>query len=964
MEGEAVDWSSYDLTLEIMTPSHSKETIHFTSNGTELTFKYKPNQIGQYFLSAFINRFKEDEQALDVKLFEGVRWSFLQENEDEDLMVETINLSGDIREGHIDLRRYYTKDEIDFNFYTKEEIEANKYLTSIPSEYVTEEELEDKDYVSNAELNAKGYLTYIPSEYVTEEELIAKKYLTSVPSEYVTETELEAKNYATKADIVSVNQNLDSYYTKDEINSKNFITSSYLDSKGYITVIPDNYITSTQLEAKGYLTSVPSEYVTESELKAKGYLTAIPSEYITEDKLTAKGYLKAVPSEYITETELAYKNYATKPELNAFNDKFDQYYSKSDIDSKNYVTTTYLASRGYLTSVPDHYVTSTQMQSVMATSERNLEKTLLDYYNKEQVDSIFDSIPKEVIDLSNYYTKYEVQGLIDKVNTKDIDLTGYYTKEEIDNKHFIQVIPEKYITEEELLMKDYVNHSEFGRFNESIKNEYCSKDELYELGIVTIDYLENRGYLTGIPSKYVTEDELAAKGFLTAIPSQYITESELEAKKYLTAIPSQYITKDQLYALGYLQYIPEEYVTKDYLTENGYVNQIQLQLLKERFDSYYTKTQIDNKGYLTADMLDNKGYLTAIPSEYVTETELAYMNYATKSELTNVSKLFDSYYTKADIDAKQYLTAANFNDYYNKTEVDDKIYNTITNLSGYYNKTQTDEKFYSKAEIDAKGYLTSVPNEVITEAELSSLDYADKNYVISMINNKLGGNILPTNYYTKDEIHNSYYNKSQIAALLDNITVGDGQVDLTNYYTKSEIDDLLENIPDDDLSNYYTKSEIDDLLDNIEIGEDGDGQTDLSDYYTKREVDGLLVDWLVEVENQVMPDYYTKAEVNSLIGNGSGGNTTIDPSVFENYYTKTEIDAKGYLTDIPSEYVTETELESYKYLTEDELNEKIITKEDLHNYVQSMTVSNLNVITTEEYNNLETTVGNILYILI
>ena len=63
MEDEAVDWNSYDLTLEIMTPSHNKERVRFTSNGTELTFKYKPNQIGQYFLSAFINRYKENEKS-------------------------------------------------------------------------------------------------------------------------------------------------------------------------------------------------------------------------------------------------------------------------------------------------------------------------------------------------------------------------------------------------------------------------------------------------------------------------------------------------------------------------------------------------------------------------------------------------------------------------------------------------------------------------------------------------------------------------------------------------------------------------------------------------------------------------------------------------------------------------------------------------------------------------------------
>ena len=341
MEGEAVDWSSYDLTLEIMTPSHSKETIHFTSNGTELTFKYKPNQIGQYFLSAFINRFKEDEQALDVKLFEGVRWSFLQENEDEDLIVETINLSGNIREGHIDLRRYYTKDEIDFNFYTKDEIEAKKFLTGIPNEY-------------------------------------------------------------------------------------------------------------------------------------------------------------------ITETELAYKNYSTKTELYVINDKFNQYYNKTDIENKNYVTQSYLNNKGYLSSIPSNYVTDSQMQSAINSSQNNIQNTLLNYYNKEQVDSLLENIPQNVIDLSDYYTKYEVEALIDSVNSKDIDLTGYYTKSEIDD-----------------LLDDFSGSSG----DQPDLSDYYTKTDIDNKNYITQSQLDNKGYITSIPDEYVTSTELE-----TRIGQIDIPETDLSGK--------------------------------------------------------------------------------------------------------------------------------------------------------------------------------------------------------------------------------------------------------------------------------------------------------------------------------------------------------------------------------------------------------------------------------------------------
>lgn len=63
-------------------------------------------------------------------------------------------------------------------------------LQSIPSEYITETELE-----------SKGYLTAIPSDYITSDELENKGYLTGIPSEYVTETELNEKGYLTEQQI-------------------------------------------------------------------------------------------------------------------------------------------------------------------------------------------------------------------------------------------------------------------------------------------------------------------------------------------------------------------------------------------------------------------------------------------------------------------------------------------------------------------------------------------------------------------------------------------------------------------------------------------------------------------------------------------------------------------------------------------------------------------------------------------
>ena len=89
-------------------------------------------------------------------------------------------------------------------------------------------------------------------------------FITSIPSEYITETELNAKGYLTE------HQDISGKADKSEIPTK---VSDLTNDSGFITSIPSEYVTETELNSKGYLTSVPSEYITESELETKGFLT-------------------------------------------------------------------------------------------------------------------------------------------------------------------------------------------------------------------------------------------------------------------------------------------------------------------------------------------------------------------------------------------------------------------------------------------------------------------------------------------------------------------------------------------------------------------------------------------------------------------------------------------------------------------------------------------------------------------
>lgn len=191
-------------------------------------------------------------------------------------------------------------EQIATNKANKEHTHA-EYLTTIPDEYVTESELQNK-----------GYLTSVPKEYITETELDSKGYLTEHQSlaGLATEAWVESKNYLT------THQSLDSYATKEDL-------ADAIDSIEHPTVDLTGYVTKTDLD--GFIKEIPAEYVTDSELEAKGYLTEHQdlSEYAKKNDIPSvptkvselvndKNYLTAVPSEYITETELNAKNYLTE----------------------------------------------------------------------------------------------------------------------------------------------------------------------------------------------------------------------------------------------------------------------------------------------------------------------------------------------------------------------------------------------------------------------------------------------------------------------------------------------------------------------------------------------------------------------------------------------------------------------------------------------------------------------------
>ena len=209
----------------------------------------------------------------------------------------------------------------------------------------------------------------------------------------------------------------------------------------------------------------------------------------------------------------------------------------------------------------------------------------------------------------------------------------------------------------------------------------------------------------------------------------------------------------------------------------------------------YNEQFLDKRG--TDHLIDElKAYIDSIPngnvdlSDYVTKSELQakldaldinidLSSYATKEELTNAINSIDlsSYAKKTDIPS---LDA-----YAKKTDIPD--------VSGYL--TSIPEEYVTETELNAKGYLTehqdlsayALKTEIPTVPSLDG--YATTQYVDNAIANvPSGGNVDLSNYYTKEETN----------ALIPS-TEG--------FATKEYVDNAVSNIPTTDLTNYYTKNE-------------------------------------------------------------------------------------------------------------------------------------------------------------
>lgn len=322
-----------------------------------------------------------------------------------------------------------------------------------------------------------------------------------------------------------------------------------------------------------------------------------------------------------------------------------------------------------------------------------------------------------------------------------------------------------------------------------------------------------------------------------------------------------------------LQYLPKSELTPISEKIQSIESNIGRMATQQQLESYVSKEELGNKGYLTSEDTHNFALKSEIPEvpnlDAVNEKirELAEKPPIDLSHLVTKKEIEDSHYltehqsldglvTKSELEQKGYLTAhQSLEDYSKKAELD----RVAERVQGLEARPQVDaSKLVSKEELEQKNYLTvhqSLEN-VVTKQELEAKGYLTTHQDLS-------------EYARKAEIPPQFDSKS----LTDRIDLLESKAIANGAYNDKPLLDKIHEVQES-LKGFITQS---------------------SRYLT---------------EHQSLANLVTKDEL------ASKGYITNHQSL-EHLVTKEELESKGYLKahqDI-SGLVTKQELEDKHYLT-------------------------------------------------
>ena len=329
-----------------------------------------------------------------------------------------IDTSVFVTENQLNEKGYLTQHQDLSNYALKSELPTpyndgplNERVTALESRPTTGGSVDTSNFVTKDELASKNYLTeHQPltalNDRVTNLENKPNVDLTN----YVTTEQLENKHYLTQ------HQSLDNLVTKEELNSKGYLTDEVLNSKGYITeeiLNGKNYLTEDVLNTKNYLTQHQdlSSLVTKQELENKHYLT----QHQELTHLATTSDLEALRNISVSKAELSKKLDTT--EFTSFKDSV---VTKTELAEKGYLTET-TASETYAkkSEIPQPYNDSALVSRVTALESKTTTNQTLP---ANQFEIHGTGMPNGVVEAeigTTYVDKNKTNGALKWIKTTD-----------------------------------------------------------------------------------------------------------------------------------------------------------------------------------------------------------------------------------------------------------------------------------------------------------------------------------------------------------------------------------------------------------------------------------------------------------------------------------------------------------------------------------------------------------------
>lgn len=559
-------------------------------------------------------------------------------------------------------------------------------------------------------------------------------------------------------------------------------------------------------------------------------------------------------------------------------DNLVNYYSKNQTYTKDEVNTLVNNISSFNAKIVDELPTT----NISPTTIYLINKTDSidkDYYDEYlYINFHWEMIGHTYVDLWNYYSKEVADSLFVKHGDLPTNHVTTDTQQTITaQKRFNKILVKEYYGENgSLIAKDNTDNS-------------------VELG----DYRYDLDILSKTRPKISIQDELVYGeiALKSEIPTDYAKLSDIpDVSEFITqtTLDNNYFTSGEVLQQISTEIskirIPTKLSELDADTNNQRVSSAEKTTWNNKSDfsgSYYDLTNKPT-GLLTAN---NAAEITGAKTFtgrnlQVTTTSGQQPTYLFLDDNNEIFKIDGvAHYMEVGYDGDTPIIRLLDYDIATKDDIPDVsqfITKNVNDLTNYYTQTYITTNFALKSEIpDTSGFITNTVNnllnyylksETYTKEEVNAIFNSIKSFNAEIVTELPTSNISTTTIYLvakTDTENNDYYDEY---LYINNVweMIGNTKIDLTNYYTK-----------DESISLFAKQSDLNTTNANV-----SQNTTNIANRYTKAEVNNLIKDFITK-------------EVNNLT----------------NYYTSAQIDAKGYLTSVPSNYVTITDLSSKNYAT-------------------------------------------------